>query len=124
MARSSFTTVDRYVESFPQETKEILQKIRTTVKKELPSSVTEAISYGIPTFKLSGRYVIYFAGFKNHVSLYPIPDGPVSFKKKISKYVAGKGTIKFPLDEKIPYELVGEVARQSLESYKKRTKGY
>ncbi len=100
-----FSTVDDYINSFPEEVKTILEKLRKTIKKVLPEA-EESISYDMPTFKIKGKYVVYFAGWKHHVSLYPVPAGDKAFKKEISEYVASKGTIKFPLDKPIPYDLV------------------
>lgn len=111
MARKKFENVDEYIESFPAEIKEILQKLRTSIKKESPSSVTEAISYGIPTFKLNGKYVIYFAGFRDHVSIYPAPRGEKEFAKELSKYKGGKGTVQFPLDKPLPMDLIKRIVK-------------
>lgn len=70
----------------------------------------ETISYGIPTFTIGGRYLVYFAGWKHHISVHPVPAGDAAFQRKIEPYVAGKGTLTFPLGEPIPYDLIGRVA--------------
>jgi hypothetical protein len=75
-----------------------------------PQSV-EKISYRIPTLTLNGRYLMYFAAYKNHVSLYPIPSGPDEFQKELKPYVKSKGTIPFPLDRPVPYDLVKKIAK-------------
>lgn len=90
--------VDEYIKAFPRDVQTILEKIRLTIQKMAPDAV-ETISYQMPTFKLNGKYLVYFAGWKNHVSIYPIPTGTPAFQKEISPYIAGKGTIKFPLDK-------------------------
>jgi len=74
----------------------------------------EAVSYGIPTFTLDGRYLIYFAGWKRHISVYPIPAVNAQLDKEIERYKAGKGTLRFPLNEPIPYELIGRLAAAAL----------
>ncbi len=83
----------------------------------MPGAV-ETISYGIPCLKLDERYLIYFAGWKNHISLYPIPSGTPAYRKKISKYVGGKGTIKFHLTENIPLDIVEDTVRLLLKDKK------
>lgn len=119
MPRPKFATIDEYIESFSERTQKILEKIRRVIKAEIPGS-EEAISYAIPTFKLNGKSVIYFAGFAKHVSIYPIPTGSKSFQKSIEPYIKGKGTVSFLLDKPIPYELVKQIAQVSLETYEKR----
>lgn len=77
----------------------------------------EVISYGIPAFKVDGKNLIFFAGWKEHVSLYPIPPGPSTFTKKISPFVTGKGTIQFQLDKPVPYNLIKDVVKFSLKRH-------
>ena len=101
--------VDAYIQSFPEETREILQKIRQTIREVAPGT-EETISYGIPTFKLNGKYVVYFAGFKDHVSVYPISAADAARIKGVAPYLSGKGTAKFPLNKPIPYELIEQLA--------------
>lgn len=101
---------DEYISSFPQATQKILQQIRATIKKTAPKA-EEAISYGIPVFNLNGTYLIYFAGFKNHVSIYPAPRGKDEFKKILSAYKGGKGTVQFPLDKPIPFNLITKIVK-------------
>jgi len=108
-----FTSIDQYIASFPDDVQKILEDIRATVKAVAPDA-KEKISYQIPTFELNGRNFISFAGWKKHVSLYPIPTGDEAFEKKIAKYVAGKGTLKFPLDEPLPLKLISEVVKFSV----------
>jgi uncharacterized protein YdhG (YjbR/CyaY superfamily) len=86
----------------------ILEKIRATIREAAPQA-KETISYGIPTFTLNGRYFVYFAGYKKHISLYPAPRGDVKFKDELSAYKGGKGTLQFPLDQPIPYDLIRRI---------------
>jgi uncharacterized protein YdhG (YjbR/CyaY superfamily) len=87
----------------------ILKKIRSTIRKAAPEA-TEAISYQIPTFKLNNKNLIHFAAFKNHVSVYPAPRSAPEFETELAKYKGGKGTIRFPLDEKVPFEMISRIA--------------
>ena len=121
MKRVIPNTVNDYIDLFPKETQKVLKQIRSIIKKAAPGT-KEEISYGIPTFKLNGRYVIYFAGFKNHTSIYPAPRGHEKFKEVLSKYKGGKGTVQFPLDEPIPVGLITKVVKFKLQENKDREK--
>jgi uncharacterized protein YdhG (YjbR/CyaY superfamily) len=105
---AKFTTVDEYVASFPPETRAILEKVRRTMRSAAPGT-EETISYGIPTFTLDGRYLIYFAGWKRHISIYPIPRGDEALERDLAPFVAAKGTLRFPLDKPIPYDLIERI---------------
>lgn len=74
----------------------------------------EAITYAIPTLLLDGRYLMYFAGWKRHISVYPIPSGDAQLDKEIERFKAGKGTLRFPLNEPIPYELIGRLVAAAM----------
>jgi uncharacterized protein YdhG (YjbR/CyaY superfamily) len=121
MATSKATTVDEYLDGFPDDTKKVLKRIRTVVKKVIPKA-EETISYGIPTFKLNDSYVVYFAGFKKHVSVYPVSSGSVAFEKQLAPYRSGKGTAKFELGKPIPEKLIIEIVKQNLKKNKARVK--
>ena len=108
--KPGLTSIDEYIATFPGDMQKILQELRVTIKGAAPDS-EEKISYGMPTFKMNGNYLIYFAGWKNHISIYPIPTGDEEFNQKIAPYISGKGTLKFPLDKPIPLELVAEMVR-------------
>jgi uncharacterized protein YdhG (YjbR/CyaY superfamily) len=103
-------TTSEYIKAFPKDTREKLQAIRQTIKKAAPGAV-EAISYGIPVFRLKDTYLIYFAGYKNHVSVYPIPPASAALKKQIEPYVFSKGTLRFALDKPLPLGLIRKVAQ-------------
>jgi uncharacterized protein YdhG (YjbR/CyaY superfamily) len=102
-------TVDEYIGSFPPEVQRVLDEIRRTIHRTIPDA-EERISYNIPTFTLDGRYVVYFAGWKGHVSVYPVPGGDQAFEQDIAPYRSGKGTLKFRLDAPIPYDLIERLA--------------
>ena len=108
-SKAKFTTMDGYIASFPKDVQAILEKIRRTIRKAAPEAV-EAISYQIPTFKLKGSNLVHFAAWKDHIGFYATPSGNAAFKKELSKYKVAKGSIQFPLDEPIPYDLVTKIA--------------
>jgi uncharacterized protein YdhG (YjbR/CyaY superfamily) len=105
-------TVDKYLAGFPKDVRAVLERVRSTIRRAVPSA-EEAISYGIPAFKLNGRTMIYFAGWKEHYSIYPSNDRLVAaFKDELAPYeVNGKGTIRFPLAAPIPVKLIAGIAR-------------
>ncbi len=97
--------IDEYIAGFPAGTQEVLQQVRATIRAAAPDA-EEAISYQIPTFRLKGRYLIYFAGFKQHVSVYPAPVKNPEFAEEMAVYGSGAGTAKFPLSKPIPFDLI------------------
>jgi uncharacterized protein YdhG (YjbR/CyaY superfamily) len=99
--------IDEYIAGFPEDIQAILQKIRKTVHKAAPEA-QERISYQMPTFFLEGN-LVHFAAFKNHIGFYPTPSGTEKFRKEISAYQAAKGSIQFPLDAPMPYELITRI---------------
>jgi uncharacterized protein YdhG (YjbR/CyaY superfamily) len=107
-AAKQFATIDEYLKSFPAEVRERLEKMRQTIRTAAPQPM-EAISYAIPTFKLGGKNLVHFAGFKNHIGFYPVPSAVAAFREELAPYVRGKGSIQFPLDRPLPYELVKRI---------------
>ncbi len=120
-AQKRFTSMDEYIAACPEETHERLQAIRAEIKRIAPK-VKEKISYQIAAFELNGKNLIHFAGWKKHISLYPIPAGDETFEEAASKYADGKGTMKFPLDEPMPMKLVTKVIKLHLAQNLKMTK--
>lgn len=114
------TAVDTYIQSFPKDTREKLQTLRQLVKEIVPEA-EETISYGIPTFTLHGKYVVYIAGYKNHISLYPVFDTMETSLPEISKYRAGKGTLRFPLATPPPLSLIRKVVKLLVRAQQERT---
>jgi uncharacterized protein YdhG (YjbR/CyaY superfamily) len=100
----SHIEIDRYISNFPEDVQTILKKIRAIISKAAPDA-TEAIKYGIPTFVLNEN-LVHFAGYKRHIGFYPTPSAIEKFKEEISAYENAKGSIKFPLDKPIPYDLI------------------
>jgi uncharacterized protein YdhG (YjbR/CyaY superfamily) len=100
-----FATVDDYISSFPEDVQAVLEQVRRTIHRAVPRA-GETISYQIPTITLDGKYLVYFAGWKQHISLYPLPDMDEGLEQEIAPYKAGKGTVRFPLEEPIPHDLI------------------
>ncbi len=101
---------DEYISDLPAETQKIMKQLRVLIKKIIPKA-DEVISYGIPAFKMNGKAVIFFAAFKNHIGLYPAPRSNEAFKKELSAYKGGKGTIQFPLDKPLPIGLITRIVK-------------
>lgn len=101
--------IDEYILQFPPETQEILRIIRTVIKEAAPEA-EEKISYQMPTFALHGN-LVHFAAFKNHIGFYPAPSGIEAFKHELSEYKGAKGSVQFPLDKSLPYELISKIVK-------------
>ena len=114
------STIDEYIAAFPIDIQKKLQQIRATIKKAAPEA-EETISYAIPTFKLHGN-LVHFAAFKNHIGFYPTPRGIEAFKKELSAYEGGKGTIQFPLDKALPLSLIGKIVKFRVRHNRERGK--
>ena len=109
MKRRAPENIDEYIESFPTNVQKILQRIRKTIQKAAPGA-QEVISYQMPAFKLN-RVLVYFAGYQNHVSLYPAPRGAAEFKAELAQYEGGKGTVQFPLGQPVNFDLIARIVK-------------
>ena len=120
--RKPVKTIDQYIRQFPEDTQVLLQQVRKAVKEAAPGA-EETISYMIPTFKIHGRYLVYFAAYKNHIGFYPMPSGRTAFAKELAKYKSGKGSAQFPVDKPMPISLIKKIvkfrAKENLERLKK-----
>lgn len=116
--------IDEYIAGFPGEVQEILEKLRKTIRDAAPDA-EEVINYQIPTFKLNGN-LVHFAAYKKHIGFYPTPSAIEKFKDELSKYEGAKGSVKFPLDQPIPYDLIGKIVsfrvQENLEKAKSKGK--
>jgi uncharacterized protein YdhG (YjbR/CyaY superfamily) len=111
MTKTDFKSVDEYIATHPDNVQAILQRVRGTIRKAVPGA-EEVISYQIPTYKLDGSYVVYFAGWKQHYSLYPASAHLVAaFEDDLAPYEVNKGTIRFPLSQPVPVKLIERIAR-------------
>jgi len=122
MAKTNFQSIDEYIAACPPESQDYLQQIRKLIRSLVPDA-KERISYQIAAFERNGKNIIHFAGWKKHVSLYPVPAGSEAFERQIAKYVDGKGTVKFALDEPLPIKLIERVVKLHLAVNKKKAKG-
>jgi uncharacterized protein YdhG (YjbR/CyaY superfamily) len=106
-------TIDEYIAGFSPDIQEILEKIRQTIRTAAPDS-QETIKYRMPTYTLKGN-LVFFAAFKRHIGFYPVPTGIEKFKNELSIYEGGKGSIQFPLDKPIPYDLISKIVKFRVE---------
>lgn len=113
MKMKDYTNVDEYLANFSGEARKRLDTIHKMINKEIPQG-EEVITYSIPTIKIEGKYVIYFAGYDKHVSIYPLPSDE-KLREEIKPYISGKGTLKFPLDKPLPTKLIQKVIKAKLE---------
>ena len=116
--RNDPVSIDEYISQFSPEIQNILIKLRKVVKEAAPEA-EEKISYQMPTFVLHGN-LVYFAAFKKHIGFYPTPNGVDIFKDELSKYKGGKGSVQFPLDKPMPYELVSRIVKYRVAENKKQ----
>jgi uncharacterized protein YdhG (YjbR/CyaY superfamily) len=105
--KTTGTEIDAYIAGFPPEIQVLLEQIRSAIRKAAPAA-EETIKYAMPTFVLNGN-LVHFAAFKNHIGFYPVPSGIEAFKKELSVYKGGKGSVQFPLDEPMPLDLITKV---------------
>jgi len=111
MAKTNFKSVNEYIASRPKDTHGTLRRIQTIIRKAVPEA-EEAISYQIPAYKLNGRLFLFFAGWKEHYSLYPVSNRLVeAFKKELASFEVSKGTIRFPCAEPLPVKLIERIAK-------------
>ena len=103
----TITTIDEYIRTFPPDIRKILEKLREIVHESAPDA-EEAIRYGIPTFRLNGN-LVHFAAYKNHIGFYPAPSGIEAFRNELAPYIHGKGTVQFPIDRPVPYDLLRKI---------------
>jgi uncharacterized protein YdhG (YjbR/CyaY superfamily) len=105
--KAKTNTIDEFIALYPIDVQEILKKVRATIKKAAPAAV-ETITYGIPTFVLKGN-LVHFSAYKNHIGFYPTSSGIARFKDELTVYKTSRGTVQFPLDKPIPYDLISKI---------------
>lgn len=103
-------TVDSYIASFPDKVQEILTKIRTIIKDNAPGA-EEGFAYKMPSYKLNKKPLVYFAAFENHIGFYATPSGHSEFAEELSRYKQGKGSVQFPLNQPVPYDLIARIVK-------------
>jgi len=114
MLASKPKNIDEYISIFPNEIQIVLELVRSTIIKAAPNAV-EGISYAVPSFKLNGKQLVYFAAFKNHIGFYALPSGNDAFKKELLNYKTGKGSIQFPLNKPMPTNLITKIVAYRVE---------
>ncbi|HYN76132.1 MAG TPA: DUF1801 domain-containing protein [Candidatus Limnocylindria bacterium] len=105
----TYADIDAYIATFPDEVQDVLEDVRRAIHAAVPGA-TEAISYHMPTITLDGRSLVHFAAWKQHLGLYPLPDGPADLEADLAPYRASEGTARFPYDQPVPYALIGRLA--------------
>jgi uncharacterized protein YdhG (YjbR/CyaY superfamily) len=120
--KATFHSIDEYIGTFPENVQKIMGQLRTTIKSAAPDA-GEKISYNMPTFTLNGTYLVYFAGWKNHIAFYGAPRDNPEFNEDLSPYESGEGTLQFPYDKPIPYDLITRIVKfRAAENQKKTDK--
>ena len=114
MADQKFGTVGEYIGSFPAGVQPILEQVRRAILDAVPGA-GETISYHMPTITLGGRLLLHFAGWKRHISLYPAPAGDDALERRLAPYRSARSTLRFPLSQPVPYDLIAQVARLRLQ---------
>ena len=119
-SRKVFRTMDEYIVTFPRNVQVILKELRRTIRDSAPEA-EEAITYGMPAFKLNGN-LVFFAAFKNHIGFYPTPSAIEAFKEELSDYEVSKGTIRFPMNRPVPLDLVRRIVTYRVKENQNRKK--
>lgn len=114
-------SIPEYISQFPESTQIILNKLYHLVKSLAPES-EESISYAMPAFKLQNKPLIYFAGYEHHIGVYATPSAHTHFDKQLSRYKQGKGSVQFPLDKPIPYDLIENIIQFKIQELQKGQK--
>lgn len=107
---SNRVAIEEYINGFSGDTQQILGKIRGIIKKVVPDAI-ENILYGMPGYKTYGKPLVYFAAYKKHIGFYATPTGHKKFEKELSQFKQGKGSVQFPLDQPIPYDLIERIVK-------------
>ena len=118
MLASEAKNIDEYISTYPKQVQEILEKLRATIQKAAPDAV-EAISYLIPTFKLNGN-LVHFAAYKKHIGFYPGAGGIKAFQDELAIYKSAKGSVQFPIDQPLPYDIVEKIVKFRVEQNLKK----
>jgi uncharacterized protein YdhG (YjbR/CyaY superfamily) len=115
------STVTEYIAAFPKEVQPLLNQIRKTIKAAAPMA-EEGISYGMPSYKYNGKPLVYFGGYTNHIGFYATPTGHEAFKKELAIYKQGKGSVQFPVTEKLPLDLITRIVQFRVKGNKAKAK--
>lgn len=102
--------IDAYIQQFPETVQHILKRMREIIRKNAPEA-EEGMAYAMPGYKTNKKPLVYFAAFKNHIGFYATPSGHEEFQEELSRYKQGKGSVQFPLDQPIPYDLIEKIVK-------------
>ncbi len=108
MKSKQFQTIEEYIKTFPEDIQRILEKMRETIHNVAPDA-EETISYQMLTFKQNGKNIVHFAAWKNYIAFYATSSGNEAFRKELSVYQGAKGSVQFPFDQPIPYDLIKKI---------------
>lgn len=108
--RIPYRNFEEYLINYPPEVQQLLIQIRRTIINAAPDA-KESISYGMPAFKLYGKPLVYFAAYKNHIGFYATPSGHLAFAEELAQYKQGKGSVQFPLNKPIPFDLISDITK-------------
>ena len=108
MEKKNYQNIDHYISEWPESVSIVLKRIRRMIGQIIPEA-TEVISYNMPAFRYKKKILVYFAGYKNHIGFYALPSGNEAFRKELTNYKTGRGSIQFPLDKEIPYDLIRQI---------------
>ncbi len=111
-------TIDQYIAAFPEDAQQALQEVRRIIKQTAPDAV-ECISYNMPTFKYTNKYLVHFAGYKKHIGFYALAPETSPFKDEFAKYTTGKASVQFPLSEPMPLDLIKRVVMYRIKEMQK-----
>ena len=113
--------IEKYILQYPEDVQGKLSKIRKLIKDNAPEA-EELMAYGMPGYKTNKKPLVYFAAFKSHIGFYATPSGHAEFKDELSKYKQGKGSVQFPLNQPIPYELIEQIVKFRVEENNHKTR--
>ncbi len=116
LGKNNTDEIKEYISRFPKKTQSILNKIRKLILSA-DKNIIESISYGMPAYKFKKKPVMYFAAYENHIGIYATPNAHEEFKKELSEYKQGKGSVQFPLEREIPYGLIEKMLTYNLSKY-------
>lgn len=118
--KTQILSANQYIEQFSEEIQILLRQVQTAIQSKAPEAI-ESISYGMVAYKFRNKPLVYFAGYKNHIGFYATPNGHTEFKKELSIYKQGKGSVQFPLDKPLPLALIKRIVAFRLKSIKEKT---
>jgi uncharacterized protein YdhG (YjbR/CyaY superfamily) len=125
MTKLPLSPIDLYISGFPTDVQDKLNKIKEIIEKLAPEA-KPSICYAMPAYKTFNRPLVYFAAFSHHIGLYATQTGHEAFKEELSSYKQGKGSVQFPLDQPLPYDLITKIVayrvNENIERYSKTKK--